>query len=153
MANIVLLDKSGSSDVYSTGRGIRLYAEDGLAHDFFPNNYEKVTLDADFSDGNMIIEPSGSSMLEEVTVVKPINLIPSNIAKDVDIAGIVGTYEGSTGVEIDPGLKYFAYNIDVENSTVTLYRVLYDKIYEDTGTYDVNIPDQFGALKVIIASE
>lgn len=60
---------------------------------------EAVTKTADFSNGNMLIQPTKGKYLESVTVKKPETLIPENIAEGVDIAGILGTFLGNGGAE------------------------------------------------------
>jgi len=64
---------------------------------------ETVTFPADFSDGNMVINPSSGKYLEKVTVEKPETLIPENIALGVTIAGIVGALAGSSEVKSASG--------------------------------------------------
>lgn len=44
-------------------------------------------------EGNQVIEPSGvNRTMKQVTVTKPVGLIPGNIRKDINIGGVVGTY-------------------------------------------------------------
>lgn len=54
-----------------------------------------VTLD--MSSGDQYISPDTNKTMSLVTVEKPSTLVASNIKKDVNIGGIVGTYEGSGG--------------------------------------------------------
>ena len=55
------------------------------------------------------------------------------------------------GLEFDDILRYFACNIDKKKNTITLYKVLYNLIYEDTGKYDVEIPDTIHGMSVVIS--
>ena len=55
----------------------------------------RITLD--FSEGDMSFVAPGGSAVTAGIIKKPENLIPENIAKDVEIAGIVGTHEGGGG--------------------------------------------------------
>ena len=48
------------------------------------------------TDGDQIVTPSENYVLTQVTIKKPLTLISENIAKDVNIAGIVGTFEGGS---------------------------------------------------------
>lgn len=57
------------------------------------------------------------------------------------------------GGKLSELLNYFAYTKDDTEGTITLHSVLYDKIYEDTGTYNVMIPDKIGGYSVIIDNE
>jgi hypothetical protein len=53
----------------------------------------------DFSDGDINIAAPDGYAFTGGTIKKPENLVPENIAKDVEIAGIVGTHEGGGAVE------------------------------------------------------
>ena len=61
--------------------------------------------------------------------------------------------DNSGGGEYEEQMKYFLCQIDSVNRTITLYKIFYDLVYEDTGSYDITIPDTLGGLSVIIASE
>lgn len=54
-----------------------------------------VTLD--LSDGNQEVFPDDGYLLSKVTIKKPEALAPENIAKGIDIAGVVGTFAGGGG--------------------------------------------------------
>lgn len=54
-----------------------------------------VTLDLSLGD-QTVLPTSASYLMEEVTITKPATLVDSNIKKDVNIAGVVGTYEAPT---------------------------------------------------------
>lgn len=60
-------------------------------------------IEPDFSDGDYAVTAEGDERWNEVVVKMPETLIPENIAKDVDIGGVVGnlTAEGTTK-EIEP---------------------------------------------------
>lgn len=58
---------------------------------------EDATVTLDFSGGDMTVEPTEGKFLSRVDIPKPDTLTPENIAKDVMIAGVVGTLE-SAGV-------------------------------------------------------
>lgn len=57
---------------------------------------EKITatIDLDFSEGDMVVTPDAGKVFSSVTVIKPANLVPENIAKNEVVAGVVGTHEG-----------------------------------------------------------
>ena len=69
---------------------------------------------ADFSGGDMVLSAEDGDFVKQVTVLKPENLIPGNIAKDEIVAGIVGTFEGGGGN------VRFTYNSDGEVIAVKL---------------------------------
>lgn len=56
-----------------------------------PKEEETKTLEPDFSGGNQIITPTGGKVMTSVTLTKPTDLLPENIAKDKNVCGVVGT--------------------------------------------------------------
>ena len=111
------------------------------------------TVDLALADGDQVIEADPDTVLTKVTVRKPETLVPENIAKGVVIGGVVGTAATSDFDITDELLKYFTYQIDTENKQIVLNSVLYNKLYADTGSYDVTIPNKIGNYDVVIASE
>lgn len=83
--------------------------------DFIGDTEEK-NIDGDndltFADGDFVVNPSSEEkVISKVTISKPSELIPSNVAKGVTIAGVAGTHEGGGGGE----------NIRVEEKDVNFY--------------------------------
>ena len=64
---------------------------------------EEKTVAADFSGGDMVLEPTAGKYLSKATVEKPETLIPENIAEGVNVAGIVGTLTGGSNVQLATG--------------------------------------------------
>ena len=62
-----------------------------------PTLFENMEVPLDFSNGDMLIEAPNGTAVKSAIIQKPDTLIPENIAKDVEIAGIVGTHEGGGG--------------------------------------------------------
>lgn len=61
---------------------------------------EEVTVELDLADGDQEVLPATTgAAMSKVTITKPDTLIPENIAKDVEIAGIIGTHEGGGTVD------------------------------------------------------
>ncbi len=52
---------------------------------------ETKTITPDFSSGNQEITPTSGKVLSQVTLTKPTDLLPENIAKDKNVCGVVGT--------------------------------------------------------------
>lgn len=72
----------------------------GIDGDFIGDT-EEVTLDLAMADGDQVIVPSADGkVISRVTVKKPETLVPENIAEDVEIGGVVGTYQGGAGLEL-----------------------------------------------------
>lgn len=60
-----------------------------------PTETKKVALS--MTSGNQIIDSTSGKYMTQVTVEKPSTLIPSNIKKDINIGGVVGTLESGGG--------------------------------------------------------
>lgn len=61
-----------------------------------PEQVEK-TITLDFSGGGMTVAPEEGQVFSEVNIPVPTNLIPTNIAEGVAIAGIIGTLMAGSG--------------------------------------------------------
>jgi hypothetical protein len=111
-----------------------------------PKEEETKTLEPDFSSGNQVITPTSGKVLSQVTLTKPTDLIPENIAKDKNICGVVGTLEGGgSGVLTKVNLNYHSYCVYIGsqhrtitlNTTKTINSVVYYEIGRITN-FDVN---------------
>lgn len=117
---------------------------------------EDVTVPLAMADGDMVIVPTEGKLLASVTVQKPETLTPENIAEGVEIAGVVGTHSGGGGGGLDLEgdiLKYTIYQLDFTHKELTIYAILWDQLYKNTGSYNLIIPDKIGDFDVVINSE
>lgn len=153
-SGIVLKDRDGNDVTYSGVASIRLMTTSGEMRNFITADIVETTVEPDFSGGDMEVTPGVGEVFGKVTVKKPETLLPENIAKDMTIAGVTGTFQGGASDIVLEGdfLKYVVYKINFETRTLTIYGILYETLYADTGTYDVNIPDTFGEFAVEIAA-
>ena len=98
MPNIVLKNRDGVPVEHPTDR-VRLMMSDGNQQEFVNASSAPVLVPAnielDFSGGDMEIVPENGKAFSEITVVQPEALRPENIVKNVDIGGVIGTFEGS----------------------------------------------------------
>lgn len=133
-----------------TGATGSLVFPDGMI-DAIPDGVQ-LNIEPDFTNGDMVIVPGVGKSFINVTVCRPEELVPENIAKDVNVAGIIGTHEGGGGEYdwSDTNLGYYSYKITESGQTIQLRSILYDNIYEDKGSYDVNIPDQIAGFNTEI---
>ena len=60
-------------------------------------NIGNMEVNPDFSSGDYNVDKGSYDYLDSVTIIKDDNLTPENIKKDVEIFGIVGTYEEDGG--------------------------------------------------------
>lgn len=71
------------------------------------HNIGQLNINPDFSSGDYFVDKGSYDYIESATIIKDENLIPENIKKDVNIFGVVGTYEGSGS---DGGYDVFVRN-------------------------------------------
>lgn len=85
---------------------------------------EEKTVDLSMASGNQVITPTSGKVLSKVTITKPSTMLATNIKKDVNIGGVVGTYEGVI-LPTYNGLLRFASapTISLSNSTLTITAV------------------------------
>lgn len=93
---IVLKDHAGNDIIYEGVKSIRVQTSDGGSKSFVAGEAVAVTVDLAMADGDMIIEPDEGKLFSSVTVKKPFTLSSENIAKGVDIGGVVGTFVGNS---------------------------------------------------------
>lgn len=95
---LVLKDRQGNNiDGLTDVVEIKVPTSDGGFKQFLAGERVEKTVDADFSVGDMEVTAGKGQLLSKVTVEMPDTLIPENIVKDIEIAGIVGTNEGGGG--------------------------------------------------------
>lgn len=72
---------------------------------------EEVVTPLNMADGDMMVLPTDGKAISKVVIQKPETLVSENIAKDVDIGGVVGTLESGGGSRMMPMLffRYIAY--------------------------------------------
>ena len=109
------------------------------------------TVDLNMVDGDQIIEADEDTLMSKVVITKPDTLVPENIAKGIEIGGVTGSASISEFDVMDSLLKYFTCKIDAEKKTITLYKMFSTNMYEDTGSYNITIPDTIGNYHVIIS--
>lgn len=92
-----------------------------------PEQQKSVSLD--LASGDQIVTPDNGQVLTQVLIKKPETLVAGNIKKDVNIAGVVGSYEGSVDYlknRINYASDTYSYT---NNEVVTIrnYAFAYDK--------------------------
>ena len=98
-ANIILRDRDGVEQEYPMRQMLEVdTTEGGTVLYSKGQTLESVPVELDFSAGNTqtITAPNGY-LVKSAVIEKPATLVPENIAKDVDVAGVVGTHEGGGG--------------------------------------------------------
>lgn len=98
MADIVLKDRNGNGVSYEGVTALRLNTSDGGTQIFSAGEaVEGIEIALDFSNGDQPITAPEGTLVKSAVIKKPETLLPENIAKDVDIAGVVGTLESGGG--------------------------------------------------------
>lgn len=118
---IVLKNRDGEPVVYDgINNGIDMLLSDGTQRRYvdsadIPVPVEK-TVSPDFSGGDMVVTPKDGELFSKVSIPKPENLIPDNIAEGVNIAGIIGALAGGGGnVKIAVGTTTEGYGVIAHN--------------------------------------
>lgn len=95
MADIVLKNQKGEEVTYTGVESVQLPIVGGTTKLYSEGEViEDVPVTLDFSSGDQTIEAPIGYLVKTAVVQKPSTLIPTNIVKGVDIAGVVGTSEG-----------------------------------------------------------
>lgn len=105
MANIVLKDINGNEATYSRDKIMVDTAEGGTQIFSEGEAVENVPITLYLSDGDQTVTAPDGMLVKSAIILKPENLKPENIAKDVDIAGVVGEFEGGIGEEVTVALN------------------------------------------------
>lgn len=71
-------------------------------------NIGHLDINPDFSGGDYNVDKDGYDYIDSATIIKDENLIPENIKKDVNIFGVVGTYEETGGVPLEQFVEFDA---------------------------------------------
>ena len=95
-ANVKLKNKHGEEVVYNDISVILLETDtnEKATYSYGVMSTGEVVLD--FSNGHQEIESEDSQLYNKVIIQKPPTLVPENIAEGVEIAGLLGTFEGAS---------------------------------------------------------
>lgn len=94
----------------------------------------KVSLDLQYGD-QVVVPAYDSHTLKDVTILKPVGLIPENIRKGTSIAGVSGTFENLVGQPIEVStVESMDYILQTANDTTVGY--IYKYTGASTETYE-----------------
>lgn len=103
--SVVLLNRDGVGIPYSGVKTVRLMTADGKTKDFSSVSSVESTVELDFSGGDMVVTPEAGELFSKLNILQPETLKDFNIAKGVEIAGIIGTFAGGgANVKIAAGV-------------------------------------------------
>ena len=123
---LVLLDNQGIEQHLTGVKGLKVLTTGGAEQTFIAGEAVEKTVNLDFSSGeNMVVVPNTGKFFEKVTIIKPSSLVESNIAKDVDVAGIIGTHEGG-----DNETARIEYTYDESGNIIRASFVNMTKVYD-----------------------
>lgn len=96
---------------------------------------EAKTVDLSMANGNQEILPSTGKALKKATVIKPETMLPENIKKDVNIGGVIGTYEGSTSTTASTDEEMAALLSEDNEGRVIKFTGVESEIYDKNEYY------------------
>lgn len=110
--DIVLWDRSGYESVYSGVETISVDTENGDIQYFTRGTaVDEEVVAPNFAAGDQVITATDADLMKSVVLQKPEALVPENIAKDVDLFGIVGTHQGGGGESLPPSdINFYDYD-------------------------------------------
>lgn len=104
---IILKNREGVDVAYSGVDTVKFNKADGGTQTFIRGEVvEDMPIEVDFSGGNQIINAPAGILVKSAILQKPQNLIPQNIVKDVEIAGVVGAKEIPTEISTTINLDF-----------------------------------------------
>ena len=112
--DIKLENRKGEDVTYKDVSSVRLDTPDGNAV-FSLGRTDTLVVDPDFFIGNIELDAPDDALYEKVIVQRPPNLSAENIAKDVVVAGITGTFEGKQELP-----KLYTPSISRSNETINI---------------------------------
>ena len=120
-------------------------------------NIGNIEVNPDFSSGNYIVDKGSYDYLDSVTIIKDDNLIPENIKKDVNIFGVVGTYEaGSESGKVKFDLDGIAHNakpyVTLSYTFYTNESVIIGSETTITENSEINIPSNAEKIKIKVVT-
>lgn len=101
-ASIYLYDKEGVKTLYENADKVSFLTADGTRQVYTCGQlYEQTPeFDVNFSNGNSTISAENGYVIRKASIKKPLSLLPENILKDIDIAGVTGQFEVLDVVEV-----------------------------------------------------
>lgn len=107
--------------------------------------------EVDLSEGSQTVQADTDTLMSEVVIEKPDALLPENVAKGVNIAGVVGNAPIIDFDSTDEALQYLAYHLNTQSTPVLEVRNIEGtKMYNITGSNNIVIPNTLGGLPVAI---
>jgi hypothetical protein len=96
-ANIKYLNYHGNAVILKNVKELQYEREDGSGKEPFSHGkaVDNVPIELDFSNGNQTVIAPDGTLVKSAVIVKPETLIPENVKKGVNIAGIDGVSVGN----------------------------------------------------------
>ena len=110
--DIILYDKGGFENFY---HGVETLSVDTMGGEvqYFSRGsaVDEEVVAPNFAEGDQVITATDADLMRKVVLQKPEALVPENIAKDVDLFGIVGTHQGGGGESLPPSdINFYDYD-------------------------------------------
>ena len=94
-ANVKIKNKAGDDITYEGVSAVVLETTEETKATFSYGVMSTGTIDLDFSNGNQEVEAPDEELYDRVIINVPENFDASNIAEGVEIAGVIGTFQGA----------------------------------------------------------
>ena len=104
----------GNDNTYEGVTAVKLNQDDGSTQIFSKGEAVEKEIALDFSTGDMAVAEE-NKLFSTVTIPKPENLVPENVAKGVDIAGIIGAMAAGGELKINCGKISTAGAVTIEH--------------------------------------
>lgn len=121
MADIVLKDRQGVPQTYAGYAKVAFNTPDSGTVIFSEGEAtENVPIDLNLAAGDQTVTAENGTLIKSAVIKKPTTLTPENVAKDVNVAGVVGTFIGNgvENVEIIPDFSAGDQTITAEADTL-----------------------------------
>lgn len=150
-ANIVLHDRNGQPVIYNGIETVSFNTDDGeIATYTHGTATDEVAVALDLSAGNQTVTPADADFVKKVVIEKPDTLLPENIKRGVEIAGVAGELIGE-GVSKEVALSLADGDQTVEADPDTLMSEVIIKkpetLLPENIAKDVEIAGVVGTMK------
>ena len=150
-ANIVLYDRNGNPVTYGDIETVTFNTDvdEVTATYTFGTAVNDVPVDLDLSDGDQTVKATAGELIKSAVVKKPETLVPENIKKGVEVAGVVGELIGiSVTKEVELDLSDGDQTVQADEDTLMSKVIIKkpDELVPENIAADVSIAGVVGTM-------